>query len=204
MDKKYLITIILIFSGIMIGNCQKKEQRLLNKMTSYFVEIINDTYQKSDSSFYYFIRDYIEEFENGERTEIVSNINIKKIEKINKKLKNTEGVNFYFYRNTEIKDFKNVKNLPDSIFDDFKIKYNYNVIKLSETYLDYYLNNNNSASSDYIKKKHEIIGELSPLTYSLFLKHRIEELKYNKNKELLTLLFWPYLCHISGLDFFRS
>jgi hypothetical protein len=200
---KKIILMLTIFSIVLNGKCQTKEQHMLRKMTSFFEKTIITTYQKSESSYSAFFEDFIEEQENGKTTEIISYVNVEELYKLNKKMK-SKNMFHYYYRYDNLKNFKNINSVPDSIFESFKLKYKYNAVKLSSCYLKYYLNNNNSELAQYIKQQYETIGEISPITISLFLKHRLNELSCRKNEELITLLFWPYLCYRSGLFFYPN
>lgn len=200
---KKIVLMIITLSILLNGKCQTREQHMLRKMASFFEKTIITTYPNSESSYSDFLEDFIEEHENGEKTEILSHINVKGLDNLNKKVQRKDMFH-YFYRYNNLKNFKNNNSVPDSIFESFKFKYKYNAVRLSGSYLEYYLNNNNSELAQYIKQQNEAIGEISPITLSLFLKHKLNELNCRKNKELMTLLFWPYLCYKSGLDFYPN
>lgn len=190
--------------GVVLNSkSQTREQNMLSKMASFFEKTIIATYPKSESGYYDFLKDFIKEHENGETTEIISHINVKELNNLNNKIQR-KGMFQYFYRYNNPKIFKNINNVPDSIFESFKFKYKYNAVRLTNSYLKYYLENNNSESAQYIKQQNESTGEISPLTFSLYLKPRLNELNCRKNKELMTLIFWPYLCYKSGIDFYPN
>lgn len=200
---KKFILFLTIISIVLNVKCQTKEQHMLRKMTSFFEKTVVSTYQKSDSGYSAFLEDFIKEHENNGTTEIISHINVKKLDKLNK-MAQERNMFYYYYKYNKLNDFKNINSVPDSIFESFKYKYKYNVVRLSSHYLEYYLNNNNSELAQYIKQQDEALGEISPLVISLYLKPRINELNSKKNKELITLLFWPYLCYKSGIDFYPN
>jgi hypothetical protein len=87
---------------------------------------------------------------------------------------------------------------------NFKNKYKYNIVKFSSSYLDYYMLNNDSGMAKFIKLQQEITGEISILYVSLYLISHIEELSEKKNKEILSLLFLPYLCYNANIEFYPN
>lgn len=192
-----------MFSIVLSCKCQPKEHLMLRKMSSFFEKTLIVSYPNSESFYSSFIEDFIEENENGKITEIISNVDVYELNRINKELQQNDMYR-YFYRYKKLKDFENSKNIPDSIFESFKIKYKYNVVRLSDSFLNYYFSENNSEFAQYTKQHNEDIGEISPIVLSLFLIHKTNELENRKNVELVTLLFWPYLCYKTGLDFYPN
>lgn len=197
--KAISIIILFLFFGLVFScNSQTREERILKEMASFVEETINSECQNMDSSFLCFIKDFL-----NEDIKFRPKLNKKKLININKELHKKDSFSF-FYQKFSKKEFVNSSNLPDSIFRDFKNKYTYNVVRISDEYLSYYLRNNNSASADYIKKQNEDIKELSPIYYSQFLIPRLSEIELSKNKELFAILFWPYFCYSSGIDFYPN
>jgi hypothetical protein len=194
-----ILILIVLINGLGLScNYQPREQKILNEMTSFFEELIESEYQNSDSCFFKFINDFL-----NEKTFIVPEISLKKLVSINKKL-NEHNLFNYFFQNYVEKDFVNNRNIPDKEFQDFKKKYKYNTVHLSDSFLDFYFTDNNSAASKYITQQIHFTGELSPFTYSRFILTRINELEYKKNKELFVVLFWPYICYSSGINFYPN
>lgn len=197
--KKTSIIIIILFFGLEFScNSQTREKRLLKEMASFIEETIHSKYQNSDSSYLYFLKDFL-----NENINLSTNINKEKLIHINKELHKEKSFGFLYQKYSK-KEFVNRRNLPDSIFQAFKIKYTYNVVKIADGYLSYYLKNNDSASADFFKHQYGDTRELSPLPFSLFLIPRLDELNHDKNKELFAVLFWQYLCYSSGIEFYPT
>jgi len=188
--------LLVVFVVPMLNCSGAKQSGVLKKMCSFVDKTIQSEYEKNDSSFLYFIDDYL----NGE-AEFIAHANKRKMIRINKRLHRQKIFDF-IYKPKSSKKFTNRRDLADSIFKEFKIKYSYNVVRLSESYVSYYLHSNKTVSSNFIRKQQKDFNEFSPLYYSLFIKSRLTELNFYKNRELFAVLFWPYFCYMNGIDFY--
>lgn len=198
--KKVILGLMLLFFHVFHGKCQSMELRMLKKITDFFEEAISTTYQSPDSSYYWFLSDFIKEQEDGNTTMIIANIDRNRLNNIIGDIRK-KGMSSFFYGKRNMKDFQNTKAMPDSIFERFKINYKYNIVRLSDIYLKYYLSGNDSELAQYVKQQHESLIEISILSFSLYLKPRFNELVCRKNKELMALIFLPYLCYNTGIGF---
>lgn len=203
---------------------------IMDDMYNYFTYLLSENYgnKSEEELFYIFLSDYYNYWmtinENKE-AKFITIKNIEELKKINKKLFIRDSLHYYyFYPDIELineNEYKKKQERLESESNNNTV-YAYNKSTNNCSILNSYLNShqviikrNGGFANQYLKEddhlktvKHinfliEYVGEVSFFDVSAFLtkSDAKNELKHEKVRKIVTVVFWKFICIKAGVNF---